>query len=596
MLKQFAPLAVILSYFILALIYIHPGEIPFLALSTTQALSDGTDPQAFPYNFAAFIHLFKTNPWEALWGAVYLPHLGGPAGSVLWMSMSERLQSLFLGSILPIEQVATGFALLGMTLNGYFMFWLGKELKIPRTVSWIMGFVFAINAYTLARARVHMGLVGIFHIPLVFLSIIWLSKNDRRGLFFSTLAFLIVSFFPHYYVVTISLFAPLFALLYFKINPQTIKKGKALVRIVLALTPAALWLGFSLAFPINPKHIKVAQLYPSTGETEQKYHPFLDYFSLNPIDLFSGDIANGEKDLNFIKEGIAISLKRDKYFGGNAHERANGIRWILWIIFIIAAIWLLPSQKNFWHRDDRFICLLLFFFGLISFWLSLPPNWPLEGMSGSLILHKFIPQIRVPNRAAIGISFSIIVIVGLFLKNLLAQDRFKKRGKLLTGLWGFLLFLELPPLYQNLPVAQIDPPILSLTNNQTCGRGFYYPYVSGGHNTMYYYHFLQRMRGANCSILNQNARSELDYKLAKYFARSFSVNFQEGQLEKQGKLIVEFANCSGTNWIVLGDPLSPDYAQAICNNMRWTWKDEGVCLRPGDQSDLPQTIDQCLMF
>ena len=596
MLKRFAPLAVILSYFILALIYIHPGEIPFLTFSTAQALSDGTDPQAFPYNFQAFIDLLITRPLDTIWGAVYFPQLGGPAGSVLWMSMSERLQAIFLGLLLPIEQVATGFALVGMTLNGCFMYLLGKELKIPRPISWLMGFVFAINAYTLARARVHMGLVGIYHLPLVFLSLFWLFRNDQRGLTLSTLAFLVISFFPHYYVVTTSIFAPLLAIVYFKIKPSSMDSKKALLRIAFALAPAAIWLGFSLSFPIAPKYKNAAQVYPTTGETTQSYHPFLDFFSLYPIDLFSGDIANGEKDLNFVKEGIAITLKQAKYHGSNAHERANGIRWLLWATFIFSAIWLLPSKKSFWESQDRFICLSLFAFGLISLWLALPPNWPIEGLGGSLLLHKFIPQIRVPNRAAIGISFSIIVIAGLFLKNLLSQERFKKNSNLIVGLWGFLLFVELPPFYQDLPVAKIDSPIHTLTKKENCGRGFYYPYVSGAHNAIYYYHFLQQMRGATCTILNQNAGSDLDYNLGKYFARSFSMNLQDGLLSKQSKLVLDFAQCSGASWVVLGSPLSIDYAKALCDEMKWQWSNDRACQRPDPVSISPQTINHCLDF
>lgn len=596
MLKRFAPLAIILSYFILALIYIHPAEIPFLTFSTAQALSDGTDPQAFPYNFQAFIDLLITRPFEAFWGAVYFPQLGGPHGSVLWMSMSERIQAVVLGLILPIEQVATGFALLGMTLNGFFMYLLGKELKIPRPISWLMGFAFAINAYTLARARVHMGLVGIYHLPLVLLSLFWLFRNDRRGLILSSMAFLAISFFPHYYVVTISLFAPLLAIVYFKLKPSQIDYKVATKRIVLALIPATLWLGFSLSFPVSPKNQKVTQIYPITGETTQEYHPFLDVFSLNPIDLFSGDISNGENDLNFIKEGIAHSLKQAKYQGSNSHERANGIRWILWLTFLFAAIWLLPSQKIFWQSNDRFIVLALFVFGLISFWLALPPNWPMTGMSGSLFLHKLIPQIRVPNRAAIGIAFAIILMSGLFLKNVLAQVQSEKKSKLIVILWGLLLFIELLPFYQYLPVAKIDPPIHSLTEKENCGRGFYYPYVSGAHNAMYYYHFLQQMRGADCTILNQNAGSELDFNLGKYFARSFSMNLQEALLNKQSKLITDFANCSGANWVVLGSPLSHEYGRALCDEMKWDWTNERACLRPDPVSVLPQSINHCLGF
>jgi hypothetical protein len=322
----------------------------------------------------------------------------------------------------------------------------------------------------------------------------------------------------------------------------------------------------------------------------------LDVFSLNPIDLFSGDISNGENDLNFIKEGIAHSLKQAKYQGSNSHERANGIRWILWLTFLFAAIWLLPSQKIFWQSNDRFIVLALFVFGLISFWLALPPNWPMTGMSGSLFLHKLIPQIRVPNRAAIGIAFAIILMSGLFLKNVLAQVQSEKKSKLIVILWGLLLFIELLPFYQYLPVAKIDPPIHSLTEKENCGRGFYYPYVSGAHNAMYYYHFLQQMRGADCTILNQNAGSELDFNLGKYFARSFSMNLQEALLNKQSKLITDFANCSGANWVVLGSPLSHEYGRALCDEMKWDWTNERACLRPDPVSVLPQSINHCLGF
>lgn len=583
----------LISYLLFSLIYIHPGELPFFEKSTTQVLSDGTDPVTFPYQFSFLINRFKEKPTDFLYGAVFNPYQDAPDGLPLWIPAIERIEILFLSLFIPVEQISTGLVIIGMTLNGLFMFLLARALSIPTLISWGMGAAWAFNAYTRARAKVHMGLVGTYHLPLIFLSIILLGKDERKSKILGTLGFLLISFMPYYYVVTLAALTPLILLFVWIKRPARENQKKYFLTITAAALPAILWLTWSILNPLPKDIIRTSSPFPQTSEYVGPYHPFLDYFAASPIDYFTGDIGIGTTDLNYFKENLNNKIVLEKFHGSNPHESAQGIRWLIWILAAIGIISLIIKTTVFRDKNDQKLVCFFTFFAVISFCLSMPPNWPIDGFSASLWLHKVISHIRVPNRAGIGTAISLIVISGLFLKNILRSELLNVRTKRLIGIsFAIIIIFELPPFLLNMPISQIQPAFTNLTEEKSCGIGFSYPYVSAQNNGIAFYYLLQRLRGSNCQIINSSVLSDLDTKMMRHFSESTIINEQR-TLEQEFVHLKSFTECSGVSWITFNQMIRTEVATKLCNDLSWKMDREKTCISP-NIIKRNQNINNCL--
>ncbi len=587
----------VLSYFIFSLLYINPGNVPFLKGDTTLVLSDGTDPVTFPYQFKFLKDQFLNAPKELLYGAVYNPHMDYPQGIALWIAPLERIIDLFLSFVIPVEQVSTGLVIVYMVMDGIFMYLLSRAMAIPNLVSWAMGFAWAFNAFTRARAKVHMGLVGIYHLPLIFLALILLSRGKKRTNLLAVLFFLMIAASPHYYVITLAVFTPFLLIFYWLQRPAEEPKNSFYKRLFLCSIPAILLLVYCLKFPLSPSVKNDIAPYPKTGEfTDRHHHPFLDTYSAGPLDYITGDIGAGTKDPNPFKEYLNTDLEARLYERSNPHEKALGIRWSILLIALLAICGLLPSSKSFWIIQDRKFVLFFTIFGLACFWLSMPPGWPVE-WGPSYWLSKLVPQIRVPNRAGIGVAFSAIILSGLFLKNFLIKSMWKPGLKMAaSGVFALFVILELPPMYQDLPVSQILPPYKILTENRGCGVGFKYPYVSGKLEILDYYYLLQRMRGSTCEIINSSVFSTTDLLMTQNFARLIVLPKLARDAKAEAKRLRIFADCVPLSWIILkpSEPGSVGPAEELCYSMGWKWDTEGVCHDENLNRKPLHSIESCL--
>lgn len=583
-----------ISYLLLSLLYIYPAQSPFLSSDTTLVLSDGSDPVTFTYQFAFLKKTFVENPKELLFGSVFNPHMDAPYGVNLWIAQTERVIVIFLSFFLPVEQISTGLVLVYMTLDGFIMFLLARAMNIPNLVSWGMGCAWAFNAYTRARAKVHMGLVGIFHIPLVFLALIFVSKKKKSHKMAALVFFIIVASSSHYYVVTLAVFTPLLlAFAWIQRDPSDSKK-KFVLNLFSLTVPAIAFLAYNLLVPVSPWSNNTAPYFPPTGmHKTDEYHPFLDRFGAKPIDYFTGDIAIGLKDPNPIKEILNITLAKDNYHNSFPHEVALGIRWQIWLLAFIALIYLAKKNNEIFSASDKKTSLLFCAFGVLSLLLSISPDSMPSG-GPSLWLYRVIPQIRVPNRAGIGVSFSLIILAGLFLKSFFNSFPVLQKTKLYIAIaFAVLVIAEFPPLYQAMPMSNIDPVFKALTGNNPCGTGFLYPYASGQENSISYYYLLQRMRGSNCNIINSSTPSILDNKMGALFASEFVFNRLRKNTSNEVSLLKHFTNCSDITWIVFSPPLKKETSQGLCAGMKWNWHSDGVCINPETLPKMKKSIEDC---
>jgi hypothetical protein len=581
--KILIPIALVL-YVVGAILYTYPGFNLLWERSTTLVMSDGTDPASYPQAIAFLTRLFKNSPLEFLYGAIHMPVVNAPEGSAVWMPLNERLLVTLLSAIMPLEQVSTGLVLTCMVLDGMIMFLLARALAIPGPVSWGMGAAWAFSAYTRARAKVHFGLVGIHHLPLLFLALLWALKPDRKRRWVTMVMLLVVAGSPHYYLVMLLPFVPVTLLFLQWMKPPELTFWRAVGRTALLATPAFLWVAWSLLMPL-PLHTRTgADPFPTTGKTiDGSAHPFLYSYAARPLDYFTGDVGIGIRDPNPLKQSMNTYLASERFFGSNPHERAQGVRWLLWGLGFAALVFLLPSQKAFWQAADRRLVGFFAILGIGSMWLSFSPDW-----GASLWLHRLVSQFRVPNRAGIGVAFSLIMMSGLWLKAVMTK---RQSWAPYLG-WVFVLgvLLEYPPGLQPMPVARVLPVYAALQGEDSCGLGMHYPYISANLGVFVYYYYLQRLRGSRCASVNGHAPGPFDTKAMLQLAPDNVIS--EGAAAHAR--LKRFVDCVPLTWVVFGYPLPLQQGREICQSWGWKWGADGVCVAGDLKMAAQKTPLQCI--
>jgi hypothetical protein len=584
---------IFISFLVISLFYIHPAQINFINFDERIFLSDGTDTLTSPYHFSYLKQLFLTEPMSLLHGAIPGKFLGIDETFALWIPMIERFITVIFGFVIPPEQISTAIVILSMTFNGFFMFLLSRLLRIPILGSWGLGLAWAINAYTRARAKVHVGLVGIYFLPLIFLSLLLLKKESRKYLILGSIGFLISSFSPFYYVITMSFISPFFLGFYFLNQPDL--KLQSFKKLILALLPSLLWLIWSTLSPLPPKYTSSSSspFHSSQNPSETKTnHPFLEIFGAKSIDYFSGDIGLGDQDMIPPREKMNQYITENHFFGSNPHERSLGVRWLFWGIFI-ASFFVIFFKRNFFSTQDRTYFWFFTIFGFFCFWSSLSPSSTSTYLNFSLLIHKLVPQYRVPNRIGIGVMFSLLMISGIFLKNILPIVKNKYIPQLV---FVFLIFFELPPFLQNMPLATINSKASPLSELSSCGVGFSFPYYSETNSTLNYYRVLQQLRDTDCHLINAPKPSKLNDLLSTKFSWEVILQNKASDIKNQLKL---FSSCSKINWILFTFPLLQSDGMELCKALNWNWHESGVCLNPikystSNSLQLKEKITECL--
>jgi hypothetical protein len=485
-----------------------------------------------------------------------------------------------------------------MVLNGTSMYFLGKILKINRVIAFGMGVAWAFCAYTRARAKVHMGLVGIFHLPLVFIGLYLIyKKKDLKSFFFATICFFIASTMSFYYVVTLVFLAPFFVGFAYisSENKSTLFNGTK--RLMIALLPAITWLLLSVTHPVPKVFISDKSPFPNTGQPPVGYiyHPFLDWFGSHPIDFFTGDVGNGIQDNNPLREKLNEHVYNNP-LNSNAHERANGIRWSLWILSLTGLLFSVFKTKFYKDSKDKTLIVYFMIFGTFNFLLSMSPMTGHYQFSPSFWIYKFVSQIRVPNRAGIGVHFATIIISGIFIKNLLLKMGKSSKKKLLILVFPLIILLDFPPMNLMMPISPILSTYKDLENEKSnCGYGIQFPYSSSQIAQLHFNYFIQRMRNNNCLIVNSSEENLVDLYLIRNFGltKPFVMNLEGGDFSKI-KELKSFIECAPLNWIVFHEALSNKTQIKICSQIGWRLLDQGVCL-PSQKLKIDTIFpDKCL--
>ncbi len=561
------------SFIFLSFIYIHPGEIPFIHQSKTQMLSSGVDPEVLPGLYQFYLDTFKENPMNLFWGSVNHPYMDAPEGLLLWNPLIERIQVLIYSLFVNVEQIPTAIVITSLFLNALVMYLFSRKLGIDKLISWGMGIAWAFNPYTRAMAKVFIGLTATYHLPMIFLGLLLILRDDKNSKIKATFLFLIVASMTHYYVVALAMMIPLIIGFLVVSHERFFSFKDTLKKVLFCSLPGLFWILFSLIFPHDLNLKKNISPFPQTGETTAKHHPYLDQFAAYPMDYLAGDIGMGIRDINPLRQKISKEIIELNYPSGHTHDRAVGIRWTILLISILVLWSLFSRSKCFWPKYDRSLTIFFFIFGIVSFWFALPPDLPFESAGGSYWIHQVVSQIRIPSRAGIGVHFALLLMTGLFLKNFISP----KYKLLISTTFVLLLLLELPPLYQDMPLTFIKEPYPKLSNLSDCGLGMRFPYVSLKYEDLRYLRFIQKMRGSKCGIINSSIPSQLDKMLYKKFKKSH-ISIKNGSKDKLLNNLKSFVQCVPLSWLVIESPIKTNEAVKICTSLNWDWFGDGVCI------------------
>jgi len=456
-----------------------------------------------------------------------------------------------------------------------------------------LAIAWAFCAFTRARAKVHMAMAGTYHLPLIFLGLFLVVRGTgRKSLFGAAISLLLAATVVHYFLVTSLFLSPLF-LVFVAIQPETRADWKRVTkRLIAALLPAMLFLAFNFLKPI-PSDVSISreQSFPKGGEYIQgQTHPFLYMFAAHPLDYLGSDISlqNQATDPNPLRQQINEHILRG-LGNGNSHERTNGIRWLL-LIFSLAAIVALARGR---FKDEpalRVNTLYFTVFAALTFWLSQSPDFPFPKWGLSYWLHELVSQVRVPSRAGINVHFAAIMLTGLFLSSKVKW----RKWVLLPGVFPLLMIAGYPPLLQNIPMAQVRPVYTELQRDRGgCGAGLYFPFVNSYALTDLNYHFMQRMRGSDCVILNaMSTPKRLQYLLGKFPPDLAYLNRLPTDEETPRNLEL-LARCVPLTWIAFDPGVPALWREQMCRRLGWNMNADLTCIAPDKTLPLQRFPDEC---
>ena len=579
--RALGPLVAILCLAVGAYAYLYPGSHLLFSGSTTAVMSDDTDPAPLPFAYDALIRTFNADPSHVLYGAVPLD-VGNPDHpAAAWLPFSERAIVLSLHRLVPLEQLSTAVVFVLLVLTGLSFYALARAWGFRESIALGLAMAWAFCPFERARAKVHMAMVGTYHLPLIFLGL-WLiaTKRSRRSVAAAALCFALAVTTIHYFIITAAALVPLY--LAYVVVERRSSLARVLARLIVAALPATLWLGWSLTHPLPASvDLKGETALPRTGEMPSGvHHPFLWTYAARPLDYLGGDLALTGEDHEWFRPRAWINERTIADLGyGNAHERTNGIRYL---ILTLALIGFITARGR-----ARRTALVFGAFALASFWLSLNPDWPAAGFGISGWLQTFVSQVRVPSRAGIGVHFALLCVAGFTL------TRAPRALKWLSwpAVLPMLVVLEYPPVFSPMPIVAVRPAYAELNANGACGLGLLFPVVSDDVFPGIYYHFKQRLRGTGCTFVNAITRPDVARALQTQFPTSVeSVRTLEQNLVVVDR-VTDLVRCARLNWIAF-DPVTPARVrEEICTRLGWRASADLTCVADAAARQLASTTE-----
>lgn len=577
------PLLLFFLLLVLTALYLVPGTEALWNGRTDTAMSDDTDPSTLPMIYDEIIQIWKQHPSYLFYGSIYADQ-HSPDHSAYWVSWAERWTILALSPFVALEQLSTGFVFILLIANAVAFYLMARYLNWHWSVASGLSVAWAFSTYTRARAKVHQGLAGVYHIPLLFLAVLLIARGKgRRSVFAASVCVLLAMTVNHYYLVTSVFLSPFYFAFLFLQKETRAEPRRVLKRGVIAFFPALLFMAWNFTHPLPPvAAVSFNEIVPHAEESPEYRRLFMETYAARPSDFLAGDIALHERadDWNPLREVVNRRVLKNMGYG-NSHEHTNGIRWILLALALFAVIELARKRNG---QPAPMIFFMVF--GLFTFWMSLGPGMA----SPSVWLNDLVPQIRVPSRAGIQVAFSVLMLVGYAL----SRGRLKKYAEI-PWLFPVLMVLTYPPLVQPMPMAPIRPAFQSLQRERgECGLGMYFPFVNNTDFSLFYYHLLQRLRGTDCLTLNGLQSADSLRHISRAFPpHSDFVDSLAARAEVAPKL-EKFARCIPLSWIAFDGSVPPDWRGDVCRDLGWSMDSDFVCRSPHASGRMQNPPERCL--
>lgn len=574
----------------LGFFYLAPGSEALLRSRTDAVMSDGTDPTSLPYMYDQVIRVWKERPTDLFYGAVYQPNGDGDRGVAYWMPQVERWLVVLYSYFFPVEQLSTAFAWSLLVLNGLGMFLLCRYLGWNLLLSYSLAIAWAFNCYTRARAKVHMALAGIFHLPFIFLGLFLVVRGKTyRSVLAAALCFLIAATAAHYYLVTMVFLSPFF-LLFLGAQPEMKRKWPAIFkRMAIAVLPALALLAFNRFAPVPP-HAQITSDQSMNNEwlASTEISPFLRIYRAYAIDYFGGDISLGDSgDINPLRSRVSEYITSNLN-QSNTHERSNGIRWAIWMAFFGALGAAFNARKRKKPELDRNFFYFLIF-GVFAFWMSLGSEEPIPVLSPSYWLYSFDHHVRVANRAAVIVHFAMLMIVGFYL----SRARFFK-WKWTPAIFLVLVLIDYLPV-QRMPMAEVQARYNQLQREKgECGPGMLFPYINQWNTPIEYYMLLQKMRGSDCPLVSSIGDKARAIALINKFPPSEQYLLNVDKIHGAAADLVHFANCLPLSWVIFHQATPRAFAIDVCRQLGWQLYDDLTCIGSNRNRGKMAAVEKCL--
>lgn len=591
------PLAVLIG---LGYFYLHPASDRLLKGDSTVMISDGGDPTAGPFFYDLMIRAAKENPARLFYGTVYTDQMSAPEGFGLWIPAIERVIGLVLSPWVSMEGMTTAAVWIFMVLNGFMFYLLARSYEWNRPLALGLAICFAFNPYTRARASAHAALAGIYFLPTIFLALRILRKThaarlqgmiSRPG---SAMRYILVSLMllfsvmiAHYYIFVISVLAPFFLWFYLRRDSAAPRLPviPALGRLVGLSIPALIWISWSLLRPLPP----MAGPPPTVQKNAECSYCTVTY-AARPIDYLAGDVALGSKDWNSLRSKV-IEYVRSHLDGSNPVERSNGVRWSVLIIFFwcVVAMVLKKSRMQYPLETRRMLQFLLIF-TFATYWFSLSPRSlaPLGiGIGPSRWINVIFPPFRVPSRFGPVCHFGMLWLVGMWLHYKMRSGMIGGRQRFAWALMAFvpaIAVLDFPPV-EPMKLDDVRPARTELkpADGGRCGIGMFFPlYDAGTLDTIVYYGAIQQMRYTDCQLFDRLDVTGVlpenpNFRLG---TSAYLDAVSAGQWDEYRDRLVNWALCTGLNWLVFWGPVSEEHRASICRELGWVRTSESSCRAP----------------
>lgn len=571
---------VVLALAVGALVFLAPASGAWLGNRVDVFLGDGTDPAGLLYHYGLLVRLSHTHPTWLVFGGVPAVGLDAPDGVLLFIPFMERLWVVVLGQAMALEHLPVAVAFLEMVFNGVAMWVLARVVM----TMWAPGaaalaFCWAFNPYVRARACVHVGLAGTWFLPCVVVGLLLLRRGTRRHTAAAAVAFALAATAAHYYIIMAALLVPVWLLV-----GRPWSKAQ-LVRAAVAVAPSAALVAVTLLFPAPEGLVAPAAVVQPDRAVNRA---FLDAFGAHPVDYFTSDVKLGHADLNPAKAALNRSVRAD--IQSNAHERTNGVRWVVWLL---CAAWWWQRARGRVQPQDPALALGAAVLCGAGFLLSLSPGALAVGdtaLGPSLWVHTLVPQFRVPARFGLVVHFGALLLAGMMLQALHAQ-----RPRVALAACAALL-LEYVPLLG----VQVEPTmpvrLAAQPSAGPCGRGVHIPYVSNAPplaQTLAFYTILQTLRGTDCGLVNRQTPDETSRWLTEELGGPTLLGSPEGFSAPRAAQLQTIAACAGLDFLLFAPQVPHAWAQQVCDGLGFALLADNSCRRSAPAVGPWREVAQC---